>query len=706
MSDGITNDPEMEKLGANAAATYALEYWRKLAAAARLDGRQLDPVWGNNESEGDQDELDDASSCSSCLSPSSAGASAPNTSRLVVTHSSKNDAVLYARFKSNFSNANLSNVGDSPSAFNLRTELWRSILVASEGLIPDHSFMSLLRERSIDPFYMNEDSCCPGIVVVPRAQFLFIEVARCREGYYGRNFRKMLAIFELKTFADQMYTLAKDPAHDEIAELCRKLRDQYPLPQKNAMKASGVGRALAHLVRRSGGSSSSAVDLLNFWKHGIKLGDLARPPPANDDSVSEAAAFALKNLMMQQRSRTDRDPSAATDGAKPSVESLDISSKDPKEAARIFSSSGVVYHTEPVFTPSEIAELTSIADRGLEALISEQLSPRKLTLDDDFDFQEVRHRPGARLDNRYKIDASLVTENTRVMDVVRSIFGKSEAGSVKLLYAGVVHAWPKKEGSADPCPQVWHRDGPSLFEDAPHHGTHCLNLFVPLVDVSEANGSTEFVPSTHVDANFASLAPAVIRVAENDERELADSAVKPSVPAGGFLLFDIRTLHRGGANLSPSPRNVMYLTFAWDFWTDKHMFLGPSLLPKTASRVNLSLVNGLYPLLGTDPSEGGRRKRPRRKVEWGEEYGHPHFTDKFELLLLEDLNDPDNVERGLKNVQAVRSLFTTVSFFVSFYAYLLFRLFFLHVSRACSHYYHYYCYFLFLFFSLSFFASQ
>jgi hypothetical protein len=89
----------------------------------------------------------------------------------------------------------------------------------------------------------------------------------------------------------------------------------------------------------------------------------------------------------------------------------------------------------------------------------------------------------------------------------------------RLLWAGVVQAFPDKKpqvpfspGPAPACgprksvrltlvrqlqPQTWHRDGPSLFKGwsaTRHHPTHCLNVFVPLVDVTVHNGPTEFVP--------------------------------------------------------------------------------------------------------------------------------------------------------------------------------------------------------------------
>ena len=37
-----------------------------------------------------------------------------------------------------------------------------------------------------------------------------------------------------------------------------------------------------------------------------------------------------------------------------------------------------------------------MAAKGFDALFEEKLKPRNLTLDDEFDFNEVRHRPGNR----------------------------------------------------------------------------------------------------------------------------------------------------------------------------------------------------------------------------------------------------------------------------------------------------------------------
>ena len=91
-----------------------------------------------------------------------------------------------------------------------------------------------------------------------------------------------------------------------------------------------------------------------------------------------------------------------------------------------------------------------------------------------------------------------------------------------------------------PHAQEWHRDGQALSADpSTQLPPHCLNLFVPLVDVTEHVGPTEFWVGTHQEPTYHALKP-----------------------AGSAILFDYRTIHRGGANSSGKRRRVLYLTYA------------------------------------------------------------------------------------------------------------------------------------------------
>ena len=65
---------------------------------------------------------------------------------------------------------------------------------------------------------------------------------------------------------------------------------------------------------------------------------------------------------------------------------------------------------------------------------------------------------------------------------------------VVLLFCGVVLARGNVNGGID---QAWHQDGGHLFEEGEHLPCHCLNVFVPLVDITEQNGPTQFVLGSH-----------------------------------------------------------------------------------------------------------------------------------------------------------------------------------------------------------------
>merc|ERR1712166_1651234 len=75
--------------------------------------------------------------------------------------------------------------------------------------------------------------------------------------------------------------------------------------------------------------------------------------------------------------------------------------------------------------------------------------------------------------------------------------------------------------------QGWHRDVEVLWPFSATGGPlppHCVNVFVPLTDVGEENGSTEFVPGSHL---------------LDQEDPLVDLAgrVQPRIAAGAALIF-------------------------------------------------------------------------------------------------------------------------------------------------------------------------
>ena len=176
------------------------------------------------------------------------------------------------------------------------------------------------------------------------------------------------------------------------------------------------------------------------------------------------------------------------------------------------------------------------------------------------DYAEWVARDGGRVDiryglNRYPYNSGGLIYNSVVFPLVRALLnGNSEDENhrepVQLLYVGIMWGMPmgghNDKGEDDVTTttrgngphQKWHADGGHLF--APHQlprgltlPPHCINVFYPLVDLTEDNGPTEFRIASH---RF------------DDTSNNGDVEFSLTCPAGGAVLFDYRIQHRGRAN--------------------------------------------------------------------------------------------------------------------------------------------------------------
>jgi len=151
----------------------------------------------------------------------------------------------------------------------------------------------------------------------------------------------------------------------------------------------------------------------------------------------------------------------------------------------------------------------------------------------------------------------------------------------RLLHSGCVVALPGAET------QGVHRDGKALFGEAfsdrndddlgEGGGTvqstalpvHCITVFIPLAQLDDVNGPTEYWPGTH-------------RIASEDVAGRAPLAFGGS-EAGDAILFDYRVLHRGGHNASDEPRLLAYFTYGRSWFADATNYSDTSLLPDETS---------------------------------------------------------------------------------------------------------------------------
>lgn len=123
--------------------------------------------------------------------------------------------------------------------------------------------------------------------------------------------------------------------------------------------------------------------------------------------------------------------------------------------------------------------------------------------------------------------------------------------------------------------QHWHADVDDLFRHGHEEGgwgeqsegavlpAFGIVVFLPLSDVGEKQGPTEFLLGSHLNAACASSSCP------------ARASFVATAPLGSAILFDVRITHRGGANVSPRPRAMAYMSFVRAWFRDSVNFHSP-----------------------------------------------------------------------------------------------------------------------------------
>ena len=244
-------------------------------------------------------------------------------------------------------------------------------------------------------------------------------------------------------------------------------------------------------------------------------------------------------------SETGRAAAARHTARSSARSSLECRATDPDTALAVLLHSGVVCLPDALSGPL-LEECQAHASRNFAEVISryESTYPRA-----HGGFAELCAREGGRYDMRHKMlqhpfNSAELVYNPSWYPVVAKALGEP----LTLLYSGVMFA----RALQDAEPQGWHADGEQLCPDV-GLPPHCLNVFVPLVELTPENGSTEFCPGTHIAG----------------AEDLED---KPTfgmyTPAGSAIIFDYRIQHRGAANRCVKDRPMLYLVYAKPWFRD------------------------------------------------------------------------------------------------------------------------------------------
>lgn len=219
----------------------------------------------------------------------------------------------------------------------------------------------------------------------------------------------------------------------------------------------------------------------------------------------------------------------------------------------------------------------ALATRGNLRAVFEDVEDELLLASGDI----LRERDDGRLDQRLIVatdqgDSMLIQDHqvlapSLIVGLLASLLGDGaelKSGHAIHSLAGAWHATGRE-------PQHWHRDAGLLFEKDNHFhvknahdraaGAHlppyAINVFVPLEDLTEQNGPTEFTLGSHLWGDVW---------AEDEESEgdhLRDHFFK--VPRGTLILADYRTVHRGTVNHSNRTRTLLMFIYGRDWWEDR-----------------------------------------------------------------------------------------------------------------------------------------
>ena len=238
-----------------------------------------------------------------------------------------------------------------------------------------------------------------------------------------------------------------------------------------------------------------------------------------------------------------------------------MQNKTPEAMAELFLKDGLLFFPK-IYSDEWVAKAFDIGMSDFNQTYSK--SPTT-GVGKDAGSSQIVQRSKGRFDVKARfLETDLFQEPSGIEDqpwhpVLKKLLGDD----LKPILQGMVVALPEAQE------QSWHIDGDHLFPTSiPHLPPHCINVFIPLVDVTEANGPTEFCPGSHPLTN------GIPKIYSPDPEHLSRTGysgkpIKGTAPKGSAILFDYRVLHRGLPNLSAEPRPLMYISFAKHWFRDR-----------------------------------------------------------------------------------------------------------------------------------------
>lgn len=245
-------------------------------------------------------------------------------------------------------------------------------------------------------------------------------------------------------------------------------------------------------------------------------------------------------------------------------EELLVDGLSADRVAEIFYRKGVVafHRTMP---EDWIARASSFTMKRLEAHIAslESRHKRDIGIGKEAGSNEIVQRSSGRFDLNFASELPASAELPSMdAEAILAAVGAILGHDWRIELRGALVALPGAREMA------WHVDGSHLFPGLPIHlPAHALNIFIPLVDITEEMGPTEFCPGSHFLTR--NTRPSYVQSSVSLESlGYTDIPVRGTLSTGAALLADFRTLHRALSNRSKHPRPILYFSCAKPWFRD------------------------------------------------------------------------------------------------------------------------------------------
>ena len=299
-----------------------------------------------------------------------------------------------------------------------------------------------------------------------------------------------------------------------------------------------------------------------FGNHGNDIGvtpeDLASliQSELDEDHSCEVWASAPAPLpLMRFEANTETDPS-----------------DNSEELLSDFCQKGLCLLPNVLHDASALSQIRSMVDdaiRDAETAIATN-HPTIRIGEDDFLFREIASRSKHRFDLLIANDTDLYrlvrnqvfSETSLVPELLQRLFSGNKNGSTVEWEVDLSVVYSKPGANH----QGWHADGGHLEEGNCDNALalpYAICLFVPLIDLDNLVGFTQFWPGSHRYKELVGFGPFA---------EVAAATWDGVVPVGKAIVYDYRLLHRGMPNASTNNRAVLQLLCRKSWYQEKNNY--------------------------------------------------------------------------------------------------------------------------------------